>query len=99
MEKNQTSEEIELPNKERIRTFGKKENYKNLGILKVDPIKQAGDKRKYDKRVSQTNDKTSRNQALLQKSHQTDKHMDSPSCKMLGTILKMDKGRTQKNEP
>ena len=51
------------------------------------------------KRVSQTNEKDSQNQALLQKSHQRDKHLGSPPCKILGTIPKMDKGRTQTNGP
>ena len=37
--KRQTMEGIELPNQERIRTFGEKENYKYLGILEVDTIK------------------------------------------------------------
>ena len=37
--KNAKTEGIELPNPERIRTLGKKENYKYLGILEVDTIK------------------------------------------------------------
>ena len=36
----QITEGIELPNQERIRTFGEKENYKYLGILEADTIKQ-----------------------------------------------------------
>ncbi len=38
-EKRQIREEIELPNQERIRTLGEKENYKYLGILEADNIK------------------------------------------------------------
>ena len=34
-------ERIELPNQENIRTLGKKEIYKYLGILEADTIKQA----------------------------------------------------------
>ena len=30
-------------------------------------------------------------------SHQRDKHLGSPHCKILGTILEMDKGRTLTN--
>ena len=33
------------------------------------------------------------------KSHQKNKHLSSPPCKIIGTILKMDKGRTQTNGP
>ena len=38
--KREITERIEQPNDERIRTLGKKENYKNLGILAMDIIKQ-----------------------------------------------------------
>ena len=31
---------MELPNQEKIRTLGKKEKYKYLGILEADTIKQ-----------------------------------------------------------
>ena len=37
----QITEGIELPNQERIRTFGEKETYISLRILKADTIKQA----------------------------------------------------------
>ena len=33
------TEEMERPNKEKIRTFGETENYKYLGILEVDTVK------------------------------------------------------------
>ena len=54
-------------------------------------------KEKNKKRVPQTNKKTSRNQTLQQKSHQRNKQLSCPPCKILGTILKMDMGRTQTN--
>ena len=38
--KKETTEGIELPNLESIRTLGKKENYKYFRILAVDTIKQ-----------------------------------------------------------
>ena len=38
--KQHMTEEIKLPNQEKIRTPGKKETYKFLGILESDPIKQ-----------------------------------------------------------
>ena len=37
---------IEVPNQERIRTLGEKENYKFLGILEADTIKQVETKEK-----------------------------------------------------
>ena len=90
-----------LPNQDRIRTFGEKENYKYLGILETNTIKQAEMKEKNDKRVLQTNTETPRNQRNKHSPniHQRNKHLASPSRKILGTILKTDKGGTQTNEP
>ena len=45
------------------------------------------------------NEKTSGNQALPQKSHLRNKHQGSSSYKILGTILKMNKGGTHRSEP
>ena len=50
-------------------------------------------------RISQTNVKFSRNQALQQKSHQRGKYQGSCPCKILGTLLKMVKGKRQANGP
>ena len=38
--KRHTTEGIELPNQEKIRILGEKENYKYLGVLEADTIKQ-----------------------------------------------------------
>ena len=43
------TEGIELPNQEKIRTIGGKENYKYLGILEADTVKQDRNKRKMNK--------------------------------------------------
>ena len=61
--KRNTTERIEQPNQEIIRTLGEKENYKYLGILKKDNIKQAETKEKIS-RVLKENKKTSRYKAL-----------------------------------
>ena len=55
-----------------MRTLGKKENYKHLGILEVDTIKQTEmkEKKKEKKIVLQTNKEASLNKTLPQKSHQ-----------------------------
>ena len=46
----QMTERKDLPNEEKIRTFGEKETYHYLGILKTDTIKQANVKEKYYKK-------------------------------------------------
>ena len=87
--KRQTTEGIELPNQERIRTSGEKKTYKYLGILEADTIKQVEMREK--KRILQENEKTTQNQTTLQKPHQRDEYLSCPPCKILGTILKVDK--------
>ena len=47
--KRQKAERIELPSQESIRMFGEKGNYKYLGILKADTIKQAEMTKKQEK--------------------------------------------------
>ena len=95
--KRKTVEVKELPNQKSISRLWENKN-KYLGILEADTIKQAEIKEKI-RRAPQKNKKTSQNQTLPQKSHQRDKHQDSPPCKILRTILNMDKGRTQTNGP
>ena len=48
--KKQITEGIELPNQERIKTPKEKENFKYLGILEADTIKQAKMKEKITKK-------------------------------------------------
>ena len=47
--KRHMTEGIELPNQEKLRTLGEKENYKYLGILETDTIKQQEMKEKIKK--------------------------------------------------
>ena len=54
-----------------------------------------GNERNCKKRVPEKNKKTRQNQALQQKFHQRNKHLDSPLCKIFWTILKMHKEGTQ----
>ena len=42
---------MELPNQDKIRTFGENETYKYLGILEADTIKQVQMKDKIKKRI------------------------------------------------
>ena len=94
--KRQKVEGIKLPSQESTK---EKENYKYLGILEVDTKQAEMKKKKKKKRVPQKNEEASWNQALQQKFHQRDKHLGYPSCKILGTIPKMDKGGSQTNGP
>ena len=80
------SEGIELPNQEKIRTLGEKENYKYLGILEADIIKQ-NLKKEYRRRAKK----------VLKTKLYGRNLMGFPSDKRVGTILKMGLGRTSTN--
>ena len=62
--KRHITEGIQLPNQEKIRMFGEKATYKYLGILEADTIKQEEIKEKMKKRLSQEDEKTTRNQTI-----------------------------------
>ena len=62
-------------------------------------MKQAGMKEKNNKRGAQTNEKVYGDQTLLQKSYEKGKHLGCSLCKILGTIIKMNKGGNQTNRP
>ena len=76
------------------RTLGEKETFEYLGILDANTIKQA----EMEKSISEE-EKTTPNKSIWQKPHQRNKNLVCPLCKIFGTILKMDKGRTSTNEP
>ena len=46
------------------------------------------------KRVSLRNKATTQNQTISQKSHQRDRRLGYPSCRILGTILEVNEGAT-----
>ena len=54
---------MELPNQDKIRTFGEKETDKYWGILEADTIKEVETKEKI-LRVSQENQKTTRDKTI-----------------------------------
>ena len=91
--------ERKLPNQEKIRTLGEKETYKYLGILKVDTINLVEMKEKIKKPETQENEKTTRNQTILQEAHKQNKHLGYPRRKILRNILEVDDGRTSTNRP
>ncbi len=68
----ETIEGIDISNQGIFRTLGKKENYKYLGLLEADTIKQVKMKRKITKRYL----RRTRNllETQQQKLHQRDKH-------------------------
>ena len=91
--KRETTEEMKLPNQEKIITPGKKENYKYLGVLAQDRIKQTEMTEKI------TKEHTRRTRKLLETKFYSrnfirDKYMGSLSYEILRTILKRDKERT-----
>ena len=82
----------------------KKTNNRKNRIAKSRKHQKSRKKRKSgDERKTKTKEhlrqmkKNSRNQTLQQKSHQRNKHLDCSPCKILRTILKMDKERNQTN--
>ena len=81
-EKIQTTDGIELPHHERIRTFGEKGNYWYPRFLEADTIKQAEIEEKSKRSSSEEGEK----RALLQKSYQRDKHRGTSPCKVLWRI-------------
>ena len=60
------TERMEQPNQDKIRTLGKKETYEYLEILEADTIKQVKMKKKKSKRVSQKNQKITRDKTWSQ---------------------------------
>ena len=79
--KRETMEGIELLTHKNFWMLRDKENYKYLGIVEVDTIKQREMKE----------EKRKEHQALQQKSHHRNKHLSNATCKVLWTIFKMDK--------
>ena len=50
-------------------------------------------------KIPQENEKTTKNQTKSEVSNHRDKSLGFSPCKILGNILKVDKGRTSINEP
>ena len=80
----------------RIKTPGERENYKYLGILEVDIMNQVEIKEKIRKEYLKLLETKLCSRKL---SHQRNKHLGIPLCKILETILKRSKGRTQWKGP
>ncbi len=87
------TDEIELPNQEKSEHSEKGKLTETWEYWKRTPLNN-GDGKKFKE-----NEKHIRNKSTLQKSHQRDKHLVCPPCKILGTILKLDNRRTSANEP
>ena len=96
--KRKTAEGIELRHQENIKRWEKKKIIRTQEYWKWTPSNKHWWK-KNKKSVPQKNEKASRNKAQTQKSHQRDKQMGSSSCKIIWSIIKMDKGVTEINEP
>ena len=83
--KRHMTDEIELPNQEKIRMHGEKETYKYHGILETDTI---GDERKNLEKVSQENEWATRNQTISQEPYQRDKYLAVTHVRYPGPFLK-----------
>ena len=86
--KRQMTEVRELPNQEQIRTLGEQEPYKYLGILEADTIKQAEMKERMKKTISKERENFSKPSYIVYK------HLGCHPCKILGTIIEVNEGRT-----
>ena len=83
-------EQRELSNQEKIRMHREKEIYKYLGILQADTIKHKEMKKKKKPRKTRK---------LLKPNYLAEISPKGFSfCKILGTIFKVDEGRTSTNE-
>ena len=96
--KEKEQKKTEGPNNKSRKTLAKKK-CKCLEIFEADIIKHRNERKSKKKWNPLNNKKTSRNQALQQKSHQKDKHLSRPPCKVIWTILKMSKGENHSNGP
>ena len=74
-----------------------KENYKYLGILEANSINQTEMEEKIFKKNLRIIRKLLKTKLFKHKSYQWNKLLSSPPCKILWSILKMEKGQTQTN--
>ena len=77
--------------------FRKERKLQGLGNFGSGHPQTGRNANKSKKSLSQKNKKSSRNQTLLQESHQRIKYLGCPTCTILGTILEVDEGRTSTN--
>ena len=89
------TEEIEQPNQNRIRTVREKETYKDL---EVNTIKQVDIKKRITKEYLRRTRKLPETKLNSRKFIKRDKYQGCPTYIMLGTILKMEEGKTSTNE-
>ena len=89
--KKQITEDIELPNQEKIRTLGEKEIYKYLGKLEADTIKQVEMKKKkeYISRTRKPLETKPWGRNLIKRN----KHLGCFPPKLLGIIFETDEGK------
>ena len=78
---------MELTNQDKIRMLGEKETYKYLGISEADTIKQVDIKEKKIK-ISQENQKATRDKTVLQKPYQRNKYLGYTLVRYSGPFLK-----------
>ena len=70
-----TTDRIELPNKDKIRTVGENDAYKYFGILEADTIKQVQMKDETQKEYPRRTRETTRDKTLEPKPYQRNKYL------------------------
>ena len=97
--KRQMMEGIELPNQEKMRTIGEKETYEYLGVRGSGHHQTRGDERKKWKKCISGERESYLKPNYVVEISQRDKYLGRLPCKLLGTVLEMDAGRTSTKGP
>ena len=86
--KRRITDGVELPNQDKIRTPTENENYKYLGILEDDTIKQVEMENKIQKEYLRRTKKTTQDKTQSQKPYQRYKYMSCTLVRYSGPFLK-----------
>ena len=97
--KQHMTEEIELPNQEKIWNLGEKETHKYKGILEADTIKQMEMKEKENLKSIFQNEKATRYQTRWREDYKRDKYLGCPLRIILEKIPEVDQRWSQANGP
>ena len=92
--KSHTTEGMELPNQDKIRSLGEKETYKYLGILEASTIKQVEMKEKSKKNSISGERGINSKQKYIAETLSKGKYLGCTPLKIFGTILEVDQRST-----
>ena len=94
-----TNEGIDLPNQEKNQNIRRKGNLLVVGNIGSKHNQTSGQERTKIIKDYLINEKTTQNQTMRPKSHQTGKNLGCYLGKILGAIFEVDERRTLTNEP